>query len=172
MGRPGGAVPPFKRKGNPWRFKPGEHIDRKGIPNKPYRQPSRKRQLYVQKRTGLTPAQQADWCLAVKDVVRVTGRAARTVHDWIAPGRRRYSELTRHKLPVVDYGIGDESRFYTRMQDLIGYAIDWKIPLRMVLPADEVQLQRGRVAFILTRGYDPLPLLTIIRNTQESETHE
>jgi hypothetical protein len=94
------------------------------------------------------------------------------VHDWFTKGRRRPSELSFHKLPSEDYGIGDECRFYTRMQDLLGFAIDWKIPLYVLTEPDEQMLQRGRVAFILTRGYDPVPLLSITRNNQESEASE
>jgi hypothetical protein len=88
-------------------------------------------------------------------------------------GRRRHTEMSWHRLPAVDYGIGDQIRYWTRMQDLLGYAADWNIDLYITTAEDRQQLNRGRVGFILTHGVDVIPSINIIYTTPESEAdHE
>ncbi len=137
---------------------------------RPYKPMPYRRRQEVQKRTGIHPRDQLDWCLRNVDVCRLTHRQRDQVLQWVRHGRRRYSELSFHKLAHMDYSIGAEytPRWATRMQDLLIWCVDWKLDLWIVTEQDKLMLQRGRNAVMLSKGYDPLQFITI-HYTEESE---
>jgi hypothetical protein len=136
---------------------------------RPYQIPNKRRMRAVELRTGRTPEQQADWVLGPTDVGRLLHRTRKQVNVWMAHGRRQRSQFTFQKLPATDYGLGAEIRMKTRMQDVLMWCVDWNMPLWVNSPQDELLVQRARVALILTKHIDPLPLIQVTYTHHESE---
>lgn len=126
-----------------------------------FRPPSLRRRKYASRRVELTPEQLLAWDLGPTAIGTLTGYKRRQVAYWIAPGRRRKSELSFHKLPVIDFGIGDESRFYTRFQDLLLYAVEWKMDIYLPDADAAVRFQQARVAILVQHKIDVVSLLHI-----------
>jgi hypothetical protein len=136
---------------------------------RPYLPPDKARVKACSSRTGIPVEALADYCMRTTQVQRMLGVTQQRVNQLAHIGRRRHSELSRHKLPSQDMGRRANIQLFYRIQDVMQYALDWNYPIHVWHPEDLTWIQRGRVAIILTKGYDPIQHLNIINHLEESE---
>lgn len=136
---------------------------------RPYLPPDKARVKAVSSRRGIPVEALADYCMRVRQVARMLGVGEERVRQLAHEGRRRRTELSMHKLPSEDFGRRAFPLLFFRIQDVLAYALDWNYPIHIWHELDHTWIQRGRVAIILTRGYDPIQRLNIIDHLKESE---
>lgn len=136
---------------------------------RPYLPPDKARVKACSSRTGIPVEALADYCMRTRQVARMLGVTERRVMQLAHHGRRRHTELSMHKLPSEDMGRRANVMLFFRIQDVLGYALDWNYDIHIWHEEDRTWIQRGRVALILTRGYDPIQRLNFIDHLTESE---
>lgn len=136
---------------------------------RPYLPPDKARVKAVSSRRGIPVEALADYCMRTRQVARMLGVTDFRIKQLVWKGRRRLEEFSYHRLPAEDFGRRANGFLFYRIQDVLAYAADWNYTIHIWHEQDYVWIQRGRVAVMLTKGYDPLQRLTFIDHLKESE---